>query len=79
MDSNAGNDYDAQPPADWGTLAPGQEVEVREAGHVASRGIIDNMTLDGSVVWVWVNGKSPRRMFLAGDPVVILPETPRAF
>ncbi|MFF2318250.1 hypothetical protein ACFVTE_18530 [Arthrobacter sp. NPDC058097] len=79
MDANAGNDY--EPPANWGTLKPGQAVQVKEAGHADGTGIIDNMTPDGAVVWVWITGTSPRRMFLAGDPVAILPEqeTPAAF
>lgn len=82
MDTNAGNDFDAVPPPGWaGTFKRGQEVQVREAGHAPGTGVIDDMTPDGSVVWVWVDGKAPRRMFLAGDPVMILPEleTPDAF
>ena len=81
MDANAGNDYAAEPPASCGTLPPGQAIRVKGAGHAAGIGVIDNMTPDGAVVWVWINGKSPRRTFLAGDPVTILPEqeTPGAF
>lgn len=72
MDENAGNDYAAEKPGGWVNLRPGQQVRVNEPGHAPGVGVIDNMTSDGSVVWVWVDGKS-RRMFVAGDPVALLP------
>ena len=69
MDTNAGNDFDAVRSSRLaGLLKRGQEVQVREAGHAPGTGVIDDMTPDGSVVWVWVDGKAPRRMFLAGTP-----------
>ena len=67
MDANAGNDHDAEMTSGWDGLSPGQEVEVQEPGQPAARGVIDSTTADGSVVWVWVDGQRPRRMFLAGD------------
>ena len=73
------NDHAAEPRAGWESLRPGQEVEVREPGQAGGAGVIDDLTPDGSVVWVWLNGQSPRRMFLEGDPVVIHPQVPDAF
>lgn len=65
----------------WARLSLGQKVSVREAGHPSAAAVVEDVTPDGSVLWVWVNGMSPRRMFLAGDPVEILAwrETPKAF
>jgi hypothetical protein len=73
------DDHAADPGAGWESLQPGQEVEVREPGRADRAGVIDDLTPDGSVVWVRLHGQSPRRMFLEGDPVVILPEVPGAF
>jgi hypothetical protein len=72
------DDHAAEPGAGWESLQPGQEVEVREPGRADRAGVIDDLTPDGSVVWVRLHGQS-RRMFLEGDPVVILPEVPDAF
>jgi hypothetical protein len=81
MDANAASDNDAEPPVRWADLSPGQQVRVRESGRPAGTGVIDSMTPDGSVVWIWIHGHSPRRMYLAGDPVQIRPEleNPHAF
>lgn len=62
---------DADPQIPWGSLAPGQEVTVRESGSLSEHGVIDNLTPDGSVVWILIDGHAPRRMYLAGDAVEI--------
>jgi hypothetical protein len=61
------------------SLEPGQEMEVREPGQAAGAGVLDDLTPDGSVAWVWLNGQPLRRVYLAGNPVVILSEVPDAF
>jgi hypothetical protein len=65
---------DVEPHVPWTNLVPGQEVEIRESGRPAGRGVVDNLTPDASVAWVRLDGHTPRRMYLAGDPVQSLPE-----
>ncbi|MFE4836044.1 hypothetical protein ACFRAU_15365 [Arthrobacter sp. NPDC056691] len=81
MDTNPPAAGDAEPQVAWTKLTPAQDVEVREAGRPAGRGVVDNVTPDASVVWVRIDGHAPRRMYLAGDPVELLPvlENPEAF
>ncbi|WP_162256329.1 hypothetical protein [Arthrobacter sp. Soil736] len=55
-------------------MSSGQEAEIRESGQPARRGVIDNLTPDASVPWVRIDGHAPRPIYLAGDPVEILPE-----
>lgn len=73
-DSSPDSDPDTGVP--WGTLVPGQHVTIREAGRQTGHGVIDAVTPDTSIVWVRVDGQAPRRMFLAGDPVEIIPGRP---
>lgn len=68
----AASDVDSWVP--WVTLAPGQEVTIRESGRQSGLGVIDNLTPDASVVWVRIDGHAPRRIYLAGDTVKIVPK-----
>jgi hypothetical protein len=74
MDANLPAAGDADSRVRWMDLAPGQDVEIRESGRPAGKGTVDDVTPDASVVWVWIDGHAPRRMYLAGDPVEIIPE-----
>jgi hypothetical protein len=70
MDANPPAASDAEPPVQRANLNPG----VRQSGSQTGKGLIDNLAPDASVVWVWANGHAPRPIYLAGDPVEILPE-----
>ena len=76
MDANAGNDHDADLPALWGMLTPEAEAETefRKPGRPARAGLACSVPVDGSVVFAWLDGQSSRRLHLAGDPLVVLPE-----
>ncbi|MDZ4351646.1 hypothetical protein HTS88_08655 [Pseudarthrobacter oxydans] len=74
MNETSPTAVNADPQGPWGPLEPGQEVTVRESGRQSGHGVIDNLTPDGSVVWVRIDGHAPRRMYLAGDAVEIAPK-----
>ncbi|WP_146068909.1 hypothetical protein [Arthrobacter sp. ZGTC131] len=46
----------------------------RESGRPAGRGVVHNGTPDAALLWVRTGGHAPRRMYLAGYPVEILPD-----
>lgn len=52
---------------DGAALWRGQEVRVHAGGHDLGRGIVDDLTDDGSIVWIVFGGAEPRRMFLEED------------
>lgn len=62
---------------DGTSLWRGQEVLVRAGGHNLGRGIVDDLTDDGSIVWIVFGGAEPRRMFLEEDAAryTVLPPT----
>lgn len=57
----------------WAILRPRQQVVVFLGRTEVGRGVVDEMSPDGSVVWVVFDGAPTRRMFLQGDPEDILP------
>jgi hypothetical protein len=61
------------PASDWTCLRSGQAVTIAEQGRPASPGTIDNITPDGSILWVRLPGPSPRRLYLSTDPVTVQP------
>ena len=74
MDANAGNDHDAALPPVRGTLTPGAEAAIRKPGRSTRADVAGSVPLDGSVLFAWNEGQSSRRVHLAGDPLVVLPE-----
>jgi hypothetical protein len=58
---------------DWVQHHVGQPVSVYSHRIETGTGVIDDMTEDGSIVWVRFNGAPSRRMFLRGDPELIRP------
>ncbi|QOD06182.1 hypothetical protein IDT60_22825 (plasmid) [Pseudarthrobacter sp. BIM B-2242] len=62
---------------DASALLRGQEVRVHTRGHDLGTGVVDDLTEDGSIVWVVFGGAEPRRMFLEEDAAryTVLPPT----
>jgi hypothetical protein len=52
---------------DWTQLSRDQQVEVVSADIGLGTGRVDDVTADGSTVWIYFGGAYPRRMFLRGD------------
>ena len=52
------------------TLLPGQHVHVRLGPTDLGAGIVEDRTVDGSIIWIRFGGATPRRMFLDEDPAV---------
>lgn len=46
-------------------------------GHDLGTGVVDDLTEDGSIVWIVFGGAEPRRMFLEEDAAryMVLPPT----
>lgn len=62
---------------DGTALWQGQEVRVYAGGRDLGTGVVDDLTVDGSIVWVVFGGAEPRRMFLEEDAAryAVLPPT----
>jgi hypothetical protein len=71
MDEDLGNA--GGPAAGRATLRRRQQVVVFLGRTEVGRGVVDEMSPDGSVVWVVFDGAPTRRMFLQDDPEDILP------
>lgn len=52
---------------DGSALQRGQEVRVRVGSEDLGAGKVDDLTEDGSIVWVVFGGATPRRMFIPED------------
>lgn len=52
---------------DGSALLRGQEVRVSAGSEALGAGKVDDLTEDGSIVWVLFGGASPRRMFIPED------------
>jgi hypothetical protein len=62
---------------DASALWRGQEVRVHARGHDLGTGFVDDLTEDGSIVWIMFGGAEPRRMFIPEDEAqfAVLPTT----
>lgn len=62
---------------DGTALWRGQEVRVHAGGRDLGHGIVDDLTDDGSIVWIVFGGAEPRCMFLEEDAArySVLPPT----
>ena len=52
----------AQGRIDNWALLPGAQVEIRQKGAFVSIGIVDTVTEDGEILWIW-NALDGRRLF----------------
>lgn len=62
-----GTDEMTEPTADGSTLRRGQDVRVQAGDEDLGAGKVDDLTEDGSIVWVIFGGATPRRMFIPED------------
>jgi hypothetical protein len=51
---------------EWPRLV-GTEVDIRRKGRLVRRGVVDNATLDGTMVWVAQHGVEERRLVDKSD------------
>ncbi|MDQ1060651.1 hypothetical protein QFZ23_004552 [Arthrobacter globiformis] len=57
--------------ANWATLSPADEVEIRRNGRTVAAGCVDMRAPDGSVIWLIQDGGRGRVLFLQGDGVTV--------
>ena len=62
--------------ADWTALMPGDFITVVEQHALRHSGWIDDLTADGSVLWLVRTFGGGRRMFCRDDGDVVLVEAP---
>jgi hypothetical protein len=60
-----------EPVANWATLSPADQVEIRRNGRPVASGCIDMRALDGSVIWLIQDGGRGRALFLHDDGVMV--------
>ena len=60
-----------EPVANWATLSPAEEVEIRRNGRTVAAGCVDMRASDGSVIWLIQDGGRGRALFLQGDGVTV--------
>ena len=67
-----------QPLQHWETLTSGDLVEVRSGGTILYYAHVDDLTEDGTIVWLVEYGTVTRRLFLRDDKVTLFtPKTER--
>ena len=63
LQSDSGpDDYIPWRPADDWTLLIGQHIEVHNNGQLIDRGEVEAATADGHIMWLALEGASPRRL-----------------
>lgn len=63
---------------DWSALIPGDFVTVLESFTVPHSGWIDDVTEDGTIIWLVLAAGRGRRMFFRHDGDLITVEVPHA-
>ena len=56
---------------DWGTLKPGERVEILKHAHVIAAGEVEEVSLSGKVLWLVPNGRSEVQLFMKSDGVEV--------
>lgn len=54
--------YD-QHPTHWNELIPGTRVEVSLENSITDRGVVDCVSEDGTVLWIWLEQAGQRTLF----------------
>ncbi len=57
--------------SDWGTLRPGDRVEVLKHAHVIATGEVEEVSESGNVLWMVPAGPSEKQLFLKSDGVQV--------
>ena len=57
--------------SDWGTLSPGDRVEIIKQAHVIARGEVEEVSQSGNVLWLVPAGPSEKQFFLKSDGVEV--------
>lgn len=60
-----------EPVANWATLSPADEVEIRRNGRAVASGRVDMRAPDGSVIWLIQDAGRGRALFLHSDGVMV--------
>jgi hypothetical protein len=63
---------DLHSPSGWGAVSVGDPVRYAGPGDVSVQGIVDDVTEDGSSVWIWADGGLGRRLIHRDDGFSIL-------
>lgn len=58
--------------SDWGTLKPGERVEILKHAHVVASGEVEEVSLSGQVLWLVPSGPSETQLFMKSDGVRVL-------
>ncbi|YCK79633.1 hypothetical protein M1D89_00945 (plasmid) [Arthrobacter sp. D3-18] len=67
-----------QPFQNWEALAPGDLVEVWSEGTALHYAYVDDLSENGSIVWLVEDGTGSRRLVLRSDPITLYaPKTER--
>ena len=64
--------------SDWTELIPGDFVTVQESYAVPHNGWIDDVTEDGTIIWLVLAFGRGRRMFFREDGDIVTVELPQA-
>ena len=57
----------------WACLVIGEEIEVLRGGEVVCTGRVDDVSLNGNVLWVRPADPAQRQLFVAADAVRVRP------
>jgi hypothetical protein len=64
---------DAAPSAEWINLVSGESVAIGLGNGYALHGLVSDVSVDGSAVWIDLDAGRGRQMFCAADNVTITP------
>ncbi|WP_457967955.1 hypothetical protein M1E17_02765 [Arthrobacter sp. D1-29] len=57
--------------SDWGTLSPGDRVEIIKHAHVIATGEVEEVSKSGNVLWLVPASPSEKQLFLKSDGVQV--------
>lgn len=57
--------------SDWGSLHPGERVEILKHAHVIASGEVEEISRSGNVLWLVGGGHSESQLFMKSDGVQV--------